>query len=179
MPRCKHCKTKFEPKQFNQKNCLQTDECVRAFLSDLSKQNEQRWRKEKKVRKNKLKTRSEWLNDLQKTFNTYIRERDKNKPCVSCGVDLRNKTVHASHFWSVGAYPRLRFNENNVHASCDHCNLHLHGNIANYALRLPERIGQAAFDELNSSRNGAPLKLTTDEIKANILIYKEKTKNLI
>jgi hypothetical protein len=178
MPRCKHCKTAFTPKHFNQKNCMQTDECVGAFLSDLSKANDRKWRKEKKERSERLKTRSEWLNDLQKVFNAYIRERDKGKQCISCGVNLHNKTVHASHFWSVGAYPNLRFNENNVHASCDHCNLHLHGNIANYALNLPKRIGQAEFDALNDGRNGAPLKLTVDEIKEKIRIYKDKIKSL-
>jgi hypothetical protein len=157
---------------------MQTDECVGAFLSDLSKANDRNWRKEKKERSERLKTRSEWLNDLQKVFNAYIRERDKGKQCISCSVNLHNKTVHASHFWSVGAYPNLRFNENNVHASCDHCNLHLHGNIANYALNLPKRIGQAKFDALNDSRNGAPLKLTVDEIKEKIRIYKDKIKNI-
>jgi hypothetical protein len=176
MPKCKHCKTKFEPKQFNQKNCLQTDECVRAFLSDLTKQNEQRWRKEKKVRKNKLKTRSEWLNDLQKTFNTYIRERDKNKPCISCGTFTGK--INAGHYKSVGGSPELRFNELNVHKQCEYCNTHLSANLIEYRIGLVKRIGVDKVEFLER-KDHAALKLTTDEIKANILIYKEKTKNLI
>jgi hypothetical protein len=52
----------------------------------------------------------------------------------------------------------------------------LHGNIANYALRLPKRIGQYEFDLLNDNRNGAPLKLTVDEIKEQIKAYKDKIK---
>jgi len=136
------------------------------------------WRVEKKERIEKLMTLSEWLQMLQTVFNTYIRVRDRYKPCVSCDVFIKEGNGHASHFYSVGSYPNLRFDERNVHKSCERCNLHLHGNLVEYALRLPNRIGQDQFDALTSERHGKDLKLTIPEAKELIASYKAKIKEL-
>jgi hypothetical protein len=125
---------------------------------------------------NDLKTHSDWLKDLQKVFNKYIRLRDHNMPCVSCGRKLGEK-YDAGHYFSVGAYPNLRFNETNVHASCVYCNQHKHGNIAEYSIRLPERIGEDAYKQLLIDRS-KPLKLTIPEIIEFIEVYKNKVKNI-
>ena len=173
MPRCKHCKTTFTPKHFNQKNCMETDECVGAFLSDLTKANDKRWAKEKKVRKEALKTRPEWLKDLQDVFNSYIRERDKDKPCISCGTFTGK--MNAGHYKSVGGSPELRFNELNVHKQCEYCNTHLSANLIEYRIGLVKRIGVEQVEFLER-KDHAPLKLTVDEIKEQIKVYKEKIK---
>ena len=138
------------------------------------------WNKEKNVKKRVkemkkgLQTHSDYLNALQVVFNTYIRKRDAGKKCISCGCVIIGNG-HASHFWSVGAYPNLRFDEDNVHLACISCNLHKHGNINEYALRLPERIGQQRFDELNKRRELSN-KLSIPEIKILITKYKNKIK---
>jgi len=169
--KCKICAEQFIPSRPLQMVC--TPACGFIYAKRQQKKN---WMREKKVRKEKLMTRSDWMNLLQKVFNTYIRKRDEGKPCISCGTDLTNKKVHASHYFSVGAYPNLRFNEDNVHSSCDYCNLHLHGNHTEYSLRLPERIGKERLDELTNSRNKTALKITIDEIKELIKVYRQKTK---
>jgi hypothetical protein len=97
------------------------------------------WQKEKKVLKEKLMTKSDYLNICQKVFNTYIRTRDKDKNCISCNKKLVGK-YDAGHFFSVGAYPNLRFNENNVFGQCVHCNRDKHGNVKEYDLRLQNRM---------------------------------------
>jgi len=171
--RCKHCKTTFTPKHFNQKNCMETDECVGAFLSDLTKQNDKRWAKEKKVRKEALKTRPEWLKDLQDVFNSYIRERDKDKPCISCGTFTGK--MNAGHYKSVGGSPELRFNELNVHKQCEYCNTHLSANLIEYRIGLVKRIGVEQVEFLER-KDHAPLKLTVDEIKEQIKVYRDKIK---
>lgn len=168
--KCKQCGNKFSPRNSFQKTCS-----VECAIEDGKKESKKVWNKEKKVRLEALMTASEWRNVLQKVFNTYIRERDKGKPCISCDRPVVNG--HASHFWSVGSYPNLRFDEMNCHKSCNFCNLHLHGNLIEYALRLPKRIGQEEFDKLNERRNGK-LKLTIPEIKELIEVYKQKTKDL-
>lgn len=173
MARCKHCKSTFTPKHFNQKNCMVTDECVGAFLSDLTKANDKRWAKEKKVRKEALKTRPEWLKDLQDVFNSYIRERDKDKPCISCGTFTGK--MNAGHYKSVGGSPELRFNELNVHKQCEYCNTHLSANLIEYRIGLVKRIGVEQVEFLER-KDHAPLKLTVDEIKEQIKVYKEKIK---
>ena len=173
MPRCKHCKTTFTPKHFNQKNCMVTDECVGAFLSDLTKANNTKWRKEKKERKEALKTRSEWMQDLQDVFNTFIRTRDKDKPCISCGTFTGK--MNAGHYKSVGGSPELRFNELNVHKQCEYCNTHLSANLIEYRIGLVKRIGVEQVEFLER-KDHAPLKLTVDEIKEQIKVYREKIK---
>ena len=173
MPRCKHCKTTFTPKHFNQKNCMETDECVGAFLSDLTKANNTKWRKEKKERKEALKTRSEWMQDLQDVFNTFIRTRDKDKPCISCGTFTGK--MNAGHYKSVGGSPELRFNELNVHKQCEYCNTHLSANLIEYRIGLVKRIGVEQVEFLER-KDHAPLKITVDEIKEQIKVYRDKIK---
>lgn len=172
MKKCVICKTPFTPRFSSLQKVCESPKCMIAFAE---KQKKKDWEAEKKQRLEKLMTTSDWRNLLQKTFNTYIRERDKELPCISCGVNVTNG--HASHFWSVGSYPNLRFDELNVHKSCEKCNTHLHGNLTEYALRLPIRIGQDKFDELSERRN-KELKLSVDEIKDLIKVYREKIKEL-
>lgn len=170
--RCKICNEIFTPNRPLVPVC--SPKCAIDYSNKL-KQNKAK--QEKKVLKEKLKTHKDYLNDLQKVFNNYIRERDKGKPCVSCGTDLKNKPVNASHFFSVGAYPNLRFNEDNVHSSCVVCNQHKHGNINEYSIRLPERIGKDKFDELLKKRS-VVTKLSIPEIEDLKSLYKEKIKSL-
>lgn len=169
--KCLVCKDKFTPQNNTQIVC--NPACAVEYMK---KQNAKNWKQEKKVIKEKLMTKSDYLNILQKVFNTYIRQRDKNKNCISCDKKLINK-FDAGHFFSVGAYPNLRFNENNVHGQCVHCNRDKHGNVKEYDLRLQKLLSKEEYSELLESRN-KPLKLTLDEVKELIAIYKQKIKEL-
>jgi gamma-glutamylcyclotransferase (GGCT)/AIG2-like uncharacterized protein YtfP len=180
MPKCLYHKTKFDAKYFNQKFCLSDEECIKAFNEWVKEEKEKKkakeWQKEKKEIKEKLMSKSDYLNLAQKVFNTYIRLRDKNKPCISCGKSL-GKTYHAGHMFSVGAYPNLRFNENNVHGQCVECNLHKHGNVKEYDLRLQKVLSNTEYQNLLLQRN-EPLKLSIYEVKDLIKLYKTKIKEL-
>ena len=172
--KCKSCSNEFEPMYRN--GILVSKICVQCLIKKGQEKQRKDWRKEKSELKQKLKTKSEWLNDFQKVFNTYIRERDYKKPCISCDKPLIGK-FDAGHYFTVGAYPNIRFNEDNVHGQCVECNQHKHGNIAEYSIRLPYRIGQERYDKLLMSRNDSN-KLSIEDIKELILIYREKTKEL-
>ncbi|WP_034752986.1 recombination protein NinG [Chryseobacterium daeguense] len=173
--KCAVCGEEFIPFRTTQKVCSTT--CAISFgKSNIQKQEARAWQKEKKVRKEKLKTHKDWLQDLQKVFNEFIRERDKGLPCISCGCKIEGNG-HASHFFSVGSHPNLRFNENNVHVSCVECNLHKHGNLAEYSIRLPKRIGLELYSNLVLHKNLA-LKLSVPEIKEKIEYYRKKIKEL-
>ena len=113
---------------------------------------------------------------VQKEFNKYIRLRDKNQKCISCDCVIKG-IGHASHYFSVGSSPNLRFNEHNVHLSCVECNLHLHGNIAEYSIRLPFRIGIKNFDLLVGKRNEKK-HYSIEELKQLKEIHKEKIKQI-
>lgn len=173
---CVVCGEDFMPFKTTEKVCSLT--CALAYAkSDVDKKNAKAWRKEKKIRKEGLKTHKDYLNDLQKVFNEFIRVRDKGKPCVSCGC-IVNGNGHASHFFSVGSHPNVRFNEDNVHVSCVECNLHRHGNLAEYSLRLPRRIGQERFDMLVVKAKQSLLKLSIPEIKEKIEYYRSKIREM-
>lgn len=123
-----------------------------------------------------LKSRSDWLKDLQKVFNQFIRLRDKDLPCISCGRYHQGQW-HAGHYRSRGAYPELRFDEQNVHKQCSVCNNHKSGNTTEYRINLVRKIGEKEVERLEMA-NHPPLKLTVDEIKALIKVYKAKVKGL-
>lgn len=170
--KCKVCKNEFTPTMPLASVC--SYQCAIKHSNNLMTE---RKKTEVKKAKEKLKTHSDHLKDLQIIFNTYIRERDKGKPCISCDKVLIGNDVNASHFYSVGAYPNLRFNEFNVSNSCIRCNKELHGNIAEYAIRLPLRIGKENFDKLTEDRL-KPLKLSLPEIEVMKIKYRELTKML-
>ena len=71
-------------------------------------------------------------------FHKYIRNRDRGKPCISCG---KITTLQAGHYYSAGQHPSLRFDPDNVWGQCLHCNFYKHGNLINYYHNLIDRIG--------------------------------------
>ena len=135
------------------------------------------WRVEAKGIREKLKTHKDWLNDLQVVFNTFIRERDKHDKCISCGCTMIGRKGDASHYYSVGSSPSLRVDEDNCHLACVPCNQHKGGNLIEYGLRLPLKIGQARFDALRVKKQ-LTIHLIIPEIKELIKIYKFKIMQL-
>lgn len=133
---------------------------------------------EKRVKQMKkdLITHKDYVQILQKVFNTYIRKRDKDKPCISCGKPLTGK-YDAGHFFPT-TKQALRFDEDNVHGQCVQCNQHKHGNIANYANFLPKRIGWDRFEDLYAKSN-AEFKVSIDWLKEKIEYYKQLNKTLL
>lgn len=83
-------------------------------------------------------------------FHQYIRNRDQGEPCISCGS---YNTSDASHFYSAGQNPIVRFVEDNVHLACRKCNYFLSGNLIPYRQNLIEKIGQERFDRLEFKVN--------------------------
>ena len=89
----------------------------------------------------------ELLEKAQKVFNAWIRNRDKDKGCISCGGPVEN----AGHYFSAGHYSALRLNEMNVNGQCIRCNKHLHGNLINYRKGLIDRYGAEKVELLEAS----------------------------
>jgi len=169
---CKVCKIGFKPSNSLMKVC--SPKCAYEYAKEHRSKT---IAKNNKVELNKLKTKGELLKELQILFNRYIRLRDIGKPCIACGNPIKDGQTHASHYFSVGAYPNLRFNEDNCHSGCAECNTHLSGNLAEYALNLPNRIGQERFNQLLESRKN-PLHLSKEEIEELKKVYKLKIKSL-
>ena len=170
--RCKICKDKFEPKYFLQKTCFDPS-CILEYKNKVKAKE---WKAEKKVLKDKLKTYSDHVKELQVIFNKFIRARDKDKGCISCGTKLTGK-YDAGHYYSCGSYPELRFNEDNVHGQCVHCNQWKHGNLIEYTKRLPLRIGEVKFHSLEVKAH-IKQKYSIPELILKKNYYKELIKSM-
>lgn len=180
--KCKECGAYYIKKQSMQQVCSM--ECAIAYSK--RKAEEKRKKQEKsdrleagrrmRARKEALKSRPDWLKEAQKAFNEFIRLRDKDLPCISCGRYHAGQ-YHAGHYRSVGAYPELRFNEDNVHKQCSVCNNHKSGNAIEYRINLIRKIGLERVEFLER-HDHQPLKLSIDEIKELIKFYKAKCKGL-
>lgn len=151
-PRHRTCKIKAEGchgryRPFNSlQQCCPNPRCaIEAGKSAVAK----RARRELKAYREKSKSRGEWLKEAQAAFNRFIRARDYDKPCISCGVTGTTKEALTGGYWdcghyrSVGACPELRFEELNAHRQCKRCNSQLSGNVVEYRIRLIVRIGAA------------------------------------
>ena len=170
--KCKNCGNLFTPYTSLQKFCTESD-CIRVLVEETKAKE---WKKKKAKKKEELMTVQDWIKIAQQTFNKYIRLRDKDKGCISCGKPLTSK-FDAGHYWSAGGHWSVRFDERNVHGQCVHCNQHKHGNITEYAERLPIRIGMIRFMELGVDARKTQ-KYSIDELKEIVSIYKAKIKDL-
>jgi hypothetical protein len=171
MSRCKNCKEKFEPIKFLQKYCLK-DECLRVFVADLK---EKTWQKTKAKAKLDLMTLSDYLKLTQQIFNKYVRLRDNGKVCISCQKPPKKK--NSGHYFSSGGHSNVRFDEDNVHLQCEHCNTFLSGNLLNYQIEIEKRIGAEKLIELQAKAHLVK-KWSIDELKELMVIYKKKIKEI-
>ncbi|WP_095169216.1 recombination protein NinG [Pseudomonas sp. Irchel 3H3] len=171
------CRASFVPQRLGQAVCNYT--CGLA-IKDVNQEKARKSlaqveRREIKVRKEKLKSRAEHLKDTQIAFNAWVRERDAELPCISCGRHHQGK-YDAGHYRTVGSNPALRFEPLNCHRQCSPCNTQLSGNIVNYRIALVTRIGAEAVDWLEGPHEAK--KYTVEELKAMTADYRAKTREL-
>ena len=167
--RCKNCKEKFEPVRFNQKYCF-NKMCVDAWIQEAKVKD---WKKTKAKMKAELMTLQDYIKLAQITFNKYIRLRDKGNVCISC--QKPPKKENAGHFYNANNHYNVRFDENNVHLQCEHCNTFLSGNLINYRENLLKKIGAEEFNVLEG-KSKVTRKFTKEEQKEIIETYKKKIK---
>lgn len=105
----------------------------------------------------------------QNTFNAWIRNRDKDLGCISCGREVQQ----AGHYLSVGHHAHLRFSEFNCAGQCIRCNLYLSGNLINYRQGLVKRYGENKVLMLEACAHGTK-RWSRCELLAIITLYKEK-----
>lgn len=181
-PKQKKCKSKgcgvlFTPTRPMQTvcsvMCAVLDARIKREQAETKKRQEQR-RKDRETR-DKLKTRADWLKEAQAAFNAYIRARDADQPCISCGRHHTGQW-HAGHYLSRGARPELAMHPDNCHKQCAPCNTHLSGNLVLYRVNLINKIGLDRVEWLEGPHE--PLKLTVTDIKAIRDKYRALAKQL-
>lgn len=176
--KCKNpeCGTTFVPQRLGQRVC--SPACALAIKDKHAKPARKaiadRERREIKVRKERLKSRADHLREAQQAFNEFIRLRDADQPCISCGRH-HDGQYHAGHYRTVAASPELRFEPLNVHKQCAPCNNHKSGDIVNYRINLVAKIGAAAVARLEGPHDAR--KWTVEEIKAIKALYRAKARD--
>lgn len=192
MRKCKECGTKYEPTQSFQSWC--SPECgvkiARKRQEKAAEAKRKAFNRETRKRKEANKSRSEWISETQTVFNRFIRIRDKDEPCISCGKydwEIEDKFVggkwDCGHFLSRGAYPELRFEELNANKQCKSCNAgsgkfsHKGRTVSQeYEERLIKKIGQDKVDWLKGPHK--PKRYTIDELKELKAYYRKKCKEM-
>lgn len=158
--KCTVCREWFHPVRSEQYVCSYECACVHGkAANDAAKAEKQRKEKKRRLeeeradrqrqaeRRMAVKPLSYFIKQAQHAFNEFIRYRDRDLPCISCGRHHEGQ-YHAGHFRTTGASPELRFDEDNCHKQCSACNNHLSGNLTAYRPALIAKIGQARFDAL-------------------------------
>jgi hypothetical protein len=153
------------------------EECALKFGKlAIQKKHEKACKAQTKARKDKIKTKTEWLTEAQTAFNQYIRARDHGLGCISCGTNKQDIQYHAGHYRTRKAAPQLRFDESQVWLQCATCNNHLSGNLINYRRELLNRIGQAEVDRIECDNSEA--RFTIEDAKRIKAEYKAKLAEL-
>ena len=154
------------------------DICQNLMIKEALKKSKAKkvkeWNKEKKVRKEALKTLSEYKKELQVIFNKFIRLRDKGLNCISCNKPAKKE--NAGHYRSVGGNPELRFEELNNNLQCEYCNTYLHGNLIDYRINLIKKIGIKKVEWLEGKHD--PKHYTIEQIKGLKVMYRLKIKQI-
>lgn len=175
---CKACGEKFRP-SFNSTQVVCSPKCALAHApaneQKARKAIADRERREIKIRKEKLKSRADYVREAQAIFNQWVRLRDAALPCISCGRHHEGK-YDAGHYRTVGSNPALRFEPLNCHKQCVPCNQHKSGDIVNYRINLVQRIGAEAVAFLEGPHE--PRRYTIEDLKAIKAEYRAKIKAL-
>lgn len=142
LKRCKsaECQEFFMPGRPLQMVC--SPMCGVKYSQQLQKKKEDKdWREKKKVMVEKLMTIGEYKALARAVFQKWIRMRDKDLVCISCG-NAKTDKWDAGHFLKAELYSGLIFHEENCHKQCKQCNNWLGGNELNYRIGLVKKIGE-------------------------------------
>ena len=160
--------------------------CMSSYAASVVRKEKQvkklEVKRDLKKRKDKLdETVPIWTKKAQKAFNAYIRKRDENQPCISCGKTNPpyvgvGGVWDCGHYRSVGSCPELRFEELNAHKQCKHCNSFLSGNVVEYRINLAKKIGQEKLEWLEGNHDLKRYRVP--ELKEIEKLYKKKKKDL-
>ena len=118
------------------------------------------------------------IKKVQDKCNEFIRLRDAGLPCISCG---KYNALQAGHYWPVGGYSGLRFDELNINGECSYCNAWDKSHLIGYRKNLIKKIGLAEVEALDEraadyKKNGR--KFSKSELLEIYNYYCEKIKQL-
>ena len=121
------------------------------------------------MKKSKLIPIPKLIKKTEKIFNEWIRERDKNLGCISCGGNVD----HCGHYFPTN-YSGVRFYEINCNGQCIKCNNYLSGNLIFYRRGLIQKYGNEMIEQLETyAIETRKKKWERDELNSIISKYKK------
>jgi hypothetical protein len=185
---CKVCRARFKPEAVYQWWCheehrveyavlIMKDKRRRDQASELKRrqEKERQERKELKVRKINAQPKKYWIKQAQQAVNAFVRARDSNLPCVSCGT-YSAAQWDAGHYRTTAAAPQFRFDPRQIHKQCSVCNQHKSGNIVPYRVELIKRIGIETVEAIEN--NHERRSYSVEELKSIRDYYRLELKRL-
>jgi hypothetical protein len=176
MPREKH--QLFKPPASLRYVCRPnvSEHCAIQLSIHLREQEREKKFKEKKkaYKEQKLSTRKR---AAKEACHAYIRERDKNDPCICCGLPLGDD-FHAGHFLESGNYSSIRYDEDNIHGQRLQCNHHKGGDSGEYEVRLRKKIGARRVNRLHKIKSEIK-RWTVEELRQIENDFKAKLEALL
>lgn len=120
-----------------------------------------------------MKTEHKKIEDrLWELIQRYIGLRDAGKSCISCGRWYQ--IMDCGHYYGRGAYPALRYDEDNIHKQCRRCNIQ--SNTQGYKDGLLQRYGQEFLDKLELKAR-IIRQYRKEDLKLLIIYFQEKLNN--
>ena len=173
--RCKECGELFTPLRDLQPCCSYScevayiDKNLKSLVSEGKKIRVKEANKKKK--ESKSKDKQVLLKLAQTVVNKYVRLRDKDKPCCSCG-HVEGRQFHAGHFESAGGNQHQRFYTLNIHKQCSICNNHLSGNLVSYRKFMIDKYGIEKTEAIENDHSTK--KYTVEYLQKLIRVFKKK-----
>lgn len=147
------------------------------FLKQVDKIKKKRKREEDRQKREELKSISRLIREARVPFQKWIRMRDANDLCISCGGN--SEIWDAGHYLKAELYTGLIFNEINVNKQCRKCNTFLGGNETGYRRGLVKKYGEKKVKALEESANHLrSYKYSREEIKDIKKRYQNKIKQM-
>jgi Bacteriophage Lambda NinG protein. len=173
--RTRKCSLKGCRERFVQKSLMHRGCCPEHAIMIVQEEKARKDRKERQEGLQKIKRRADYLKEAQAALNAWIRSRDAELPCISCGRHHTGQ-YHAGHFLARGSHPHLALVEDNLAKQCMPCNVHLSGNQLEFKKGLIARIGLERVEALESDQT--PRKYSIEELQAIKAHYRAKLKQL-
>lgn len=162
---CKVCRTKFKPHDSFQWWCSPacgTELAMKKVEQKRKKEEVARrkqaaaLRRQQKAERERAKPLTQLCSEAQTEVNRYIRARDRNNGCISCGSPDVDDAGHFIHAGSKYRTSRLRFDERVIHGQCARCNRFAGGgNNAEFREGLIHRYGEQYVNEIDQLKQMA------------------------
>ena len=151
----------------------------KQFLKQVESKIKKTKTKKKKEEYESLKSIQRLIQDARRPFQKFIRIRDANDGCISCG-DTKAKIWHAGHYFKAEIYSGLIFHETNVNKQCEKCNTYGGGNESGYRMGLVEKYSLESVRSLESIANQNRIyKFTREELIDIKKKYQKKIKEML